>query len=65
MAKGSNPNWIEDAHLDRGALGAKASRAGMSTGSFARKNAGKSGKLGKQSRLAETLGKLRNKGATR
>lgn len=67
MAKGSNsdPLWIEHAGLDKGALGRKAKRAGMSTMSFAKKNESSGGKLGKQSRLAETLSKLRSKGATK
>lgn len=64
-ATSKDPRWIENAHLDKGALGKKAKSAGMSTGSFAKKNEDSPGKLGKQSRLAETLSKLRRKGATK
>ncbi len=64
MASG-NSHWIEDADLDKGALSKKASKAGMSTGSFAKKNESSPGKLGKQSRLAETLSKLRGKGVSK
>ena len=60
--KNPDPDWIEHANLNKGALGAKAKKAGMGTQSFAAKNAGSPGKLGKQSRLAETLSKLRGKG---
>lgn len=67
MSPTKNPDdhWIEDAHLNKGALGGKAKKAGMGTMSFAAKNQGSPGKLGKQSRLAETLSKLRGKGATK
>ena len=67
MTPTQNPDshWIEDAHLNKGALGTKAKKAGMGVQSFAAKNAGSPGKLGKQSRLAETLSKLRGKGATK
>lgn len=57
--------WIEHADLDKGSLTKKAKSAGMGTQSFAKKNAGSAGKLGKQSRLAETLSKLRGKGAAK
>ena len=49
--------------MDKGALGKKAKKAGMSTGAFARAKQDSPGKLGKQSRLSETLSKLRGKGA--
>ncbi len=62
---GTDPEWIEHAGLDKGALSRKAKSAGMSTGSFAKKNQSSPGKLGKQSRLAETLSKLRSKGASK
>jgi len=60
-----DPQWIEHAELDKGSLTKKAKKAGMGVQSFAKKNAGSPGKLGKQSRLAETLSKLRGKGATK
>ena len=62
MAENKDPLWIEHANLDKGALGRKAKAAGQSTQGFAKKNEGSPGKLGKQSRLAETLSKLRGKG---
>ena len=61
--KNPDSKWIEHANLNKGALSTKAKKAGMGTQSFAAKNAGSPGKLGKQSRLAETLSKLRGKGA--
>ncbi len=63
MPANPDSHWIENAGLDKGAFSAKAKKAGMGTQSFAAKNAGSPGKLGKQSRLAETLSKLRGKGA--
>lgn len=60
-----DPLWIEHAGLDKGSLTRKAKKAGMGVQSFAKKNADAPGKLGKQSRLAETLSKLRKKGATK
>lgn len=65
MAKNSDPKWIEHAHLDKGALSSKAKSAGESTQSFAKKHKSSPGKLGKQSRLAQTLSKLRRKGAAK
>lgn len=62
---GSDSHWIEDAHLDKGSLTRKAKKAGMGTQSFAKKNESSPGKLGKQSRLAETLSSLRRKGAAK
>jgi hypothetical protein len=64
MTKNPDPNWIEHANLKKGALGKKAKVAGEGTMSFAKQNTGTPGKLGKQSRLAETLSSLRRKGAT-
>ena len=61
----NDPLWIEHANLNKGSLTKKAGKAGMGVQSFAKKNAGSPGKLGKQSRLAETLSKLRGKGATK
>lgn len=60
-----DPLFIEHAGLDKGALTRKAKKAGMGVQSFAKKNDDAPGKLGKQSRLAETLSKLRKKGATK
>ena len=60
-----DPNWIEDADLNKGSLTKKAKKAGMGTQSFAKKNDSSPGKLGKQSRLAETLSSLRRKGAAK
>ena len=65
MAENSDPLWIEHANLNKGSLGRKAKKSGMGTMSFAAKNTGSPGKLGKQSRLAETLSSLRAKGATK
>lgn len=61
----TDPLWIEHANLNKGALTRKAKSAGMSTMSFAAKKASSPGKLGKQSRLAQTLDKLRGKGAAK
>ena len=60
-----DPLWIEHAGMDKGALGKKAKSAGMGTQSFAKKHEDSPGKLGKQSRLAETLSKLRGKGVAK
>ena len=64
MAQNSDPKWIEHANLNKGSLTAKAAKVGKPPMSFAKQNAGAGGKLGKQSRLAETLSSLRRKGAT-
>lgn len=56
MAKG---NWIQGAIKRPGAFTAKAKAAGKSVPQFAKEKAGASGTLGKQARLAQTLGKLR------
>jgi coproporphyrinogen III oxidase-like Fe-S oxidoreductase len=63
MAKNPDPNWIEHANLNKGSLTSKAKVAGMGVQSFAKKNQSSPGRLGKQSRLAETLSSLRQKGA--
>ena len=64
-----NPDRIESlkskGSLKPPSIGTKPSVAGMGTKSFAAKNAGSPGKLGKSSRLAETLSKLRAKGAAK
>lgn len=55
-------NWIKGATANsHGQFAAKAKKAGMSTAAFAKSKAGAGGKLGKQARLAETLGKMRKK----
>jgi hypothetical protein len=61
----NDPLWIEHAGLNKGSLTRKAKSAGQGVQSFAKKNDSAPGKLGKQSRLAETLSKLRGKGATK
>ena len=60
-----DPLWIEHAGMNKGSLTRKAKNAGTTPMSFAKKNDDSPGKLGKQSRLAEALSKLRNKGATK
>lgn len=62
---GSDPKWIEHSGMNKGALTKKANSAGMGVQSFAKKNDSAPGKLGKESRLAETLSSLRRKGATK
>lgn len=59
MAKNSDPLWMEHANIHKGAFGAKAKKAGMSTSKFAKKEEHAPGKLGKQARLAETFAKHR------
>ncbi len=55
-------NWIEKATANnKGKFGAKAAKAGMSTGAYAKKESGAGGTLGKEANLAKTLGKLRPK----
>lgn len=54
-------NWISGAVGKPGAFAVKAKRAGKSTAAFARAKQNAPGKLGKQARLAMTLGKLRGK----
>lgn len=61
----NDPLWIEHAGLDKGSLTRKAKAAGAGVQSFAKKNDESPGKLGKQSRLAETLSSLRKKGAAK
>lgn len=60
-----DPLLIERSSVQRGALTKKAKAASEPTMSFAKKHEDSPGKLGKQSRLAETLSKLRRKGATK
>lgn len=54
-------NWIQAATKHKGGLKKKAKKAGESTMAFAREHLSSKGKTGKQSRLAETLMKLRGK----
>ena len=55
-------NWIEKAtSKNKGAFSAKAKKAGESTSAYAASKSSAPGKLGKEARLAETLGKLRKK----
>ena len=61
----NDPLWIEHSGMQKGALTKKAKSSGESPMSFAKKHEDSPGKLGKQSRLAETLSKLRRKGATK
>lgn len=53
--------WIQSAIKRKGAFRKKAKRAGMSTKAYARKERSAPGRLGKQARLALTLGKLRGR----
>jgi hypothetical protein len=53
--------WISGAIKRPGAFKAKAARAKMSTQAFAKKERNAPGRLGKQARLAATLGRM-NKG---
>lgn len=56
----ADSNWIEKAtSKNRGLFGRKAKAAGMSTSRFASKKVSAPGKLGKEARLAKTLGGLR------
>jgi hypothetical protein len=55
-------NWIQGAIKHPGAFSKKAKAAGMSTSAFAKKHEHDSGKLGKQARLAQTLGKMHKEG---
>jgi hypothetical protein len=54
--------WIAGAIEKPGSFAAKAKRAGMSTAAYAKAKEDAPGRLGKQARLAQTLGKLRKKG---
>ena len=54
-------NWIAGAIKHPGALKAKAKKAGQSTMAFARSHDKGNSQTARQSRLAETLGKLRKK----
>lgn len=55
MAKGSDPHWIEHAHLHKGAFTKKAKAAGESVGAYAHEKAHASGKTGRQARTAMAL----------
>lgn len=54
-------NWIKGAIKRPGAFKAKAKKAGMSTGTYAQKEKGASGRVGEEARLALTLKKMRSK----
>ncbi len=54
-------NFIKGAIKRPGAFRAKAQAAGKSTAAFAQEKKGAPGRLGRQARLAITLGKLRPK----
>ncbi len=55
-------NWIKGAIKRPGAFRKKAARAKMSTKAFARKEKNAPGRLGKEARLAMTLGRMRKGG---
>lgn len=59
-------NWMAGAvkPSHKGLFRKKAERAGMSTSTFARKESGASGALGREARLAETFAKFRPKKKT-
>lgn len=59
----NDPKWIEHAHLNKGAFGAKAKAAGESTQAYAAKKADATGRLGRQARLAQTLGNMMHGGS--
>jgi hypothetical protein len=61
MAEEHDDRWIEHANIKHGAFGAKAKKAGMSTGAYAKKEEHAKGKLGREARLAETFSKLRKR----
>lgn len=55
-------NWIAGAtSKHKGLFARKAAKAGEGTGEYAKEKAGAPGALGKEARLAETLGHLRPK----
>lgn len=59
---GGKKNFIADAvGGNKGKFSAKAKKAGMSTSAYAKEKEHAPGTLGKEARLAETLGKLRKK----
>lgn len=58
MSADKDSHWIEHADLNKGSFSAKAKKAGMGTQSFAKKETGAKGKLGKQARLARTFSKM-------
>jgi hypothetical protein len=57
--------WIQKAKIKKGAFGAKAKRAHMSTSAYAtkvlKKNSRASAKTKRQARLAKTFAKMRRK----
>lgn len=57
MSEKKPKKWVKNVtdHMHKGALKAKAEKAGESTGAYAREHEGDSGKTGKQARLAESL----------
>lgn len=62
MADKKPKRWISKAvGENKGKFAEKAKRAGESTSEFAAKHAGDSGTLGKEARLAETLGEMRRR----
>ena len=64
-ATNEGKNWIQQAtEKGKGKFAAKAKRAGMSTAAFAKEKEHAPGTLGKEARLAKTLGKLGNKKTT-
>ncbi len=60
-------NWMKDAVKPsrKGVFKAKAEKAGMSTASYAAKEAHAPGKLGKEARLAQTFSRMRPSGRGR
>lgn len=54
-------NWIQAAIKRPGAFGRAAKRAHMGTAAYAQKEKGAKGRVGRQARLAITLGKLRRR----
>jgi hypothetical protein len=60
-APARDPLWDDEEYMGKRSLARKARRATAASDSFSK---GAPGKLGKSSRLSETLSKLRRKGAT-
>ncbi len=62
MAEKTGKKWIAKAtEKNKGKFAKKAEKAGESTAAFAAKHAGDKGTLGKEARLAETLGEMRRR----
>jgi hypothetical protein len=59
--KVAKKKWIAGAIKHPGAFKRKAQAAGMSTSSYAQKEEGAPGILGRQARLAITLGRMRGR----